>query len=50
VQNENYLDNGRCEIDVRINSIELAQLRAHDALADQKFTEAGFLKSEPEPF
>lgn len=50
VQNENYLDNGRCEIDVRINSIELAQLRAHDALADQKFTEAGFPKPEPEPF
>ena len=50
VQSENYLDNGRCEIDVRINSIELAQLRAHDALADQKFTEAGFPKPEPEPF
>lgn len=50
VQNENYLDNGRCEIDVRINSIELSQLRAHDALADQKFTEAGFPKPEPEPF
>ena len=50
VTSEEYLDNGNVSLDVKISTINLAQMRAHDIEADEAFTAAGHPKPKPTLF
>lgn len=50
VVSEEFGEVGQTILDVKISTIDLEQLRAHDAEADEAFTAAGYPKPEPEPF
>ncbi len=50
VVNEDFSERGEYLLDVRINTIDLAQLRAHSSEADVAFSEAGHPKPSDLPY